>query len=175
MRESVALVGCAVWCVVGIGLLALSPAGLAQADHCKSALTENDRTAIRNVIEKYRMSWLAGDAEGVMSTLTEDAVLLPAQGSAPVVGREAIREYWWAAGGPPTTITKLNLTYEEIGGECRTAYARGRDEVGWTIEENGTKKSHGNSGTYLNVMRRLPGGSWRISHHMWDHDPSKRQ
>lgn len=175
MRESVALVEHAMRCVVGIGLLALSPAGLAQADHSKSALTEQDRTAIRSVIEKYRTSWLAGDAEGVMSTLTEDAVLLPAQGSAPVVGREAIRKYWWPAGSPPTTITKLNITYEEIGGECGTAYARGRDEVGWTIEENGAKKSYGNSGTYLNVMKRLPDGSWRISHHMWDANPSKRQ
>ncbi len=122
MGEFVASVKRAVWCVVGIGLLALSLAGLAQADHGKSALTEHDRTSIRNVIEKYRTSWLAGDAEGVMSTFTEDAVLLPAQGSAPVVGREAIRKYWWPAGAPPTTVTKLNITYEEMGGECGTAF-----------------------------------------------------
>ena len=149
--------------------------GLAQVNRCKCILTDQDRTAIRSTIEKYRTSWLAGDAEGVMGTFAEDAVLMPPQGIAPAVGREAIRKYWWPAGGPTTTITKLNITYEDIGGECSTAYARGRDEVGWIIEENGTRKSHGNSGTYLNVMRRLPDGSWRISHHMWDVDPSKNQ
>src|SRR5215468_552960 len=117
MKESVASVKRAVSCVVGIGLLALWPAGPAHADHGRSALTGHDRTSIRNVIEKYRTSWLAGDAEGVMSTFTEDAVLLPAQGSAPVVGRDAIRKYWWPAGAPPTTITKLNITYEEMDGE----------------------------------------------------------
>jgi uncharacterized protein (TIGR02246 family) len=175
MREASGSVERAVWCAVCIGLLAFSPTGLARAEHDKSALTEQDRTAIRSVIEKYRTSWLAGDAAGVMSTFTDDAVLLPAQGSAAVVGREAIRRYWWPAGGPPTTITKLNITYEQIGGECGIAYARGKDEVGWTIEENGTKKNRGNSGTYLNVMRRLPDGTWRISHHMWDDDPTKRQ
>jgi ketosteroid isomerase-like protein len=97
-----------------------------------------------------------------MATFTDDSVLMPAQGSTPAVGREAIRKYWWPASGPKTTITKLNITYEEIGGECGTAYARGRGEVGWTIEESGTRKSHANSGTYLNVMRRLPDGSWLI-------------
>lgn len=161
--------------LVGIALLAFAPRGLAQVNRCENSLSEQDRTAIRNAIEKYRTTWLAGDAEGVMGTLTDDAVLLPAQGRAPVVGREAIWKYWWPAGGPTTTVTKLNITYEEIGGECSTAYARGRDEVGWTILEDGTRKSHSNSGTYLNVMRRLPNGSWRISHHMWDIDPSKNQ
>ena len=169
MREAAAC------CIVGIGLLAFSLDGLARTNRCECPLTEQDRTAIRSTIEKYRTSWLAGNTEGVMGTFTKDAVLMPAQGSPPVVRREAIREYWWPVRGPTTTIIKLNITYEEIGGECNTAYARGRDEVGWTIEENGTRKMHGNSGTYLNVMTRLPDGSWRISHHMWDVDPSKSQ
>jgi ketosteroid isomerase-like protein len=100
-----------------------------------------------------------------MATFTDDSVLMPAQGSTPAVGREAILKYWWPAGGPKTTITKLNITYEEIGGECGTAYARGRAEVGRSIEENGTRKSRANSGTYLSVMRVLPDGlgSFRIT------------
>jgi len=160
---------------VGVGLLLLSSVGHAQPSEPKSGLTEQDRAAIRSVIEKYRTSWLRGDVEGVMSTFTEDSVLLPAQGAPPVVGADAIRKYWWPASGPATTITKLNITYEEIDGECEIAYARGQDEVGWTIEENGAKKRHSNFATYLNVMKKLPDGSWRISQHMWDDDPSKRQ
>jgi ketosteroid isomerase-like protein len=161
--------------MVGIGLLVLSPDELVQVNHCRCTLTEQDWTVIRSAIEKYRTSWLAGNAGGVMAMFTDDSVLMPGPGSMPAVGREAIRKYWWPAGGPKTTITKLNITYEEIGGECGTAYARGRDEVGRSIEENGTRKSHANSGTYLNVMRRLPDGSGLISHHMWDVDPSKNQ
>ena len=160
---------------VGVGLLILSSFGLAQSSERKSSLTEQDRAAIRSVIEKYRRSWLGGNVEGVMSTFTAGGVLLPAQGAPPVVGADAIRKYWWPASGPATTITKLDITYEEIDGECEIAYARGRDEVGWTVEENGAKKRHSNFATYLNVMRKLPDGSWRISQHMWDDDPSKRQ
>ncbi len=34
--------------------------------------------------------------------------------------------------------------------------------------EDGAAKTYGHPGTYLNVLRKLPDGSWRISHHMWD-------
>jgi ketosteroid isomerase-like protein len=106
----------------GLGCLFLSPDELAQVNHCRCTLTEQDRTAIRSTIEKYRTSWLADNAAGVPATFIDDSVLMP-QGSTPAVGREAIRKYWWPASGPKTTITKLNITYEEIGGECGTAYA----------------------------------------------------
>src|SRR5262249_36069096 len=82
---------------------------------------------VRAVLETYRTSWLRGDAEGVLGTFTSDAVLLPAHGAGPVVGMEAIRRYWWPAGAPPTTITRLEITVEQIGGDCRLAYAQGRD------------------------------------------------
>jgi ketosteroid isomerase-like protein len=95
-----------------------------------------------------------------MATFTDDSVLMPAQGSTPAVGREAIRKYWRPASGPKTTIKKLNITYEEIGGERGTAYARGRGEVGWTIEENGTRKSHANSGMNLNEKA----SGWFLAH-----------
>jgi len=161
---------------VGLAASLLLVGGAARAaDDCPASLSAQDATAIKATIEKYRTSWLAGDADGVLGTFTDDAVLLPAQGGAPVVGREAIRKYWWPAGGPPTTITRLEITYEDVGGDCRIGYARGRDEVGWTLEDHGAAKSHGNSGTYLNVMRKRPDGSWRISHHMWDDDPRLRR
>src|SRR5260370_36177859 len=110
MGEFVASVKRAVWCVVGIGLLALSLAGLAQADPGKSALTEHDRTSIRNVIEQYRTSWLGGEAEGAVSTVSEAAAMLPAHGRARVVGREAGPPYCEPAGAPPRTVSQLNIT-----------------------------------------------------------------
>ncbi|MGB0036610.1 MAG: SgcJ/EcaC family oxidoreductase [Candidatus Acidiferrales bacterium] len=171
------------WALVSgqaMGLLAVASlllvTGAARAaDECKATMSPTDAAAIKATIEKYRTSWLAGDAEGVMSTLTEDAVILPAGGADPVVGSDAIRKYWWPGGAPVTKITKLDITYEQIGGDCRIGYARGRDSVGWTIEEKGSTKSHENFGVYLNVMKKQPDGSWRISHHMWDDDPSKRK
>jgi len=133
--------------------------------------TSADKQAIQAVVEKYRTSWLAGDATGVQSTFSEDAVLLPHHGDPPVVGLKAIREYWWPAGAPPTPITKLEITTEAFGGDCNLAFVRGHDSVSWTAEEGGKTVSYTNSGTYLNVMKKLPDGSWRIWQHIWD-DPA---
>lgn len=145
------------------------------AEECGANLTEQDKSSIQATIEKYRASWLRGDREAVLDTFTDDGVVLPAQGAAALVGRSAIRNYWWPEGVTPPKITKLDITYENIGGDCRIAYVYGRDEVGWTVQNRDMAESHASSGTYLNVMKKLPDGSWRISHHMWDIDPSKRR
>jgi uncharacterized protein (TIGR02246 family) len=152
--------------VLLLGLLGSLPA---VASPCE--FTSADKQAIQAVVEKYRTSWLAGDAAGVQSTFSEDAVLLPHHGDPPVVGLKAIREYWWPAGASPTPITKLEITTEAFGGDCNIAFVRGHDSVSWTAEEGGKTVSYSNSGTYLNVMKKLADGSWRIWQHMWD-DPA---
>jgi ketosteroid isomerase-like protein len=53
------------------------------------------------------------------------------------------------------------------------AFARGVDGVAWTVTQNGATRRHSHSGTYLNVMRKLPDGSWRIQAHMWDDGPER--
>ena len=157
-----------------LAALALVPAvslatpSVPAAKACTEPLPEAELSAIRGVIGKYRQTWLAGDAEGVRSTFTSDAVLLPPHGADPVVGAARIREYWWPAGGPPTKIVRLDITTEQVGGNCGLAFARGHDEVEWTIEQAGTTQRRTNKGTYLNVFRREPDGVWRMTHHMWD-------
>jgi uncharacterized protein (TIGR02246 family) len=130
--------------------------------------------AIKATIEAYRTSWLQGDAKGVLNTFAEDALLLPHHGDPPVQGIAAIQNYWFGAGGPATTITELKITVEQVGGSERTAFARGLDAVSWTMTPEGKPlQRFSNSGTYLNVMKKLPDGCWRIQVHMWD-DPGSR-
>jgi hypothetical protein len=95
---------------VALALLLFAPPPTGKSARCDAGLSAGDEAAVRAVIEKYRRSWLEGDAEGVMATLGSDAVLLPAHGAAPVVGGDAIRRYWWPAGAPPTTITVLDIS-----------------------------------------------------------------
>jgi uncharacterized protein (TIGR02246 family) len=155
--------------LTGVAMLTLTCTAVASgAPECRTTLSAQDAAAIRQVIEAYRTSWLRGDAKGVLDTLTSDAVLLPAHGAAPVVGTAAITKYWWPPDAPPTRVTKLEITTEDLGGDCQVAYVSGRDDVGWSVVENGLTKTYGHPGTYLDVLRRLPNGSWRISRHMWD-------
>ncbi|MBZ5658640.1 MAG: SgcJ/EcaC family oxidoreductase [Acidobacteriia bacterium] len=164
--------------LAGAVVLLLCPVVLLSAQSnsggCEKGLSPDDVKAIKATIEAYRTSWLNGDSKGVLSTFAEDAVLLPHHGDPPVQGIAAIQNYWFGAGGPPTTITGLNITVEQVGGSERTAFARGLDAVSWTMTPEGKPtQKFSNSGTYLNVMKKMPDGSWRIQAHMWD-DPANR-
>jgi uncharacterized protein (TIGR02246 family) len=159
--------------LIAIAFLTATATAAARAGAPPEALSRADVDAIRAVIEAYRTAWLRGDAQGVLGTLTPDAVLLPAHGASPVVGTAAITRYWWPPDAPPTKITKLEITVENVQGEGRIASAYGYDDVEWTQGEGGATKTRGHAGTYLNVMRKLPDGSWRISRHMWDDGPSR--
>lgn len=153
-----------------------SPAGTdgsAGSAQCADALSARDVQAIRAVLEAYQTAWLRGDERDVLGTFTPDAVLLPAHGAQWVAGTAAITDYWWPPGAPKTTIMKLDITIEAIEGNCGVASVYGRDDVEWTQVEGGTSRKHGHPGTYLNVMRKLPDGSWRISRHMWDDGASR--
>jgi uncharacterized protein (TIGR02246 family) len=122
------------------------------------------------VNEAYRAAWLAGDSAAVLRLFAPDAVLLPHHGDPPVVGLSAIGAFWWPPEAPPTTVTTLDITSEgaEAGGDQGVLW--GRFALGFSFEVNGQQRSMRNAGTYLMVLRRQPGGEWRITHRMWD-DP----
>jgi uncharacterized protein (TIGR02246 family) len=163
------------WLAVAVSsfFLLAGPRAAYGAKDQQNALTTNDEHAIRATIGAYRTAWLGNDAKGVLKTFSDDAVLQPAHGAPAVVGIDAIEKYWFTPGGPPTTITELNITVDQISGNGTVAFARGLDRVAWTIVEDGAVRRHSHPGTYLNVMRKLPDGSWRIQVHMWD-DGSER-
>ena len=160
--------------IAGVAILVVVRAtALSEPPDCGAGLSSADAAAIREVIETYRASWLRGDENGVLATFTPDAVLLPAHGASPVVGMAAIRSYWFPLGAAPTTITKLEITTEGLSGDCLIAYLHGRDDVSWSTVEHGVTKEYGHPGTYLNVMTKMPDGSWRIARHMWDDGSSR--
>ncbi|MGH9533025.1 MAG: YybH family protein [Terriglobales bacterium] len=140
---------------------------------CPETLTIEDREAITQVKATYRKAWLAGDAEGVRRLFTADAVLMPHHGVPAVVGLKAINDFWWPANSPKSVITKLEVPIDEIRGDGRMALVRGRSEVAWTMEEKGKITAYANAGTYLTLLRKLPDGAWKITHHMWDDPPTR--
>lgn len=151
-------------CVAGLSSVSIS------TDRHRE-MTADDEKAIRSTIEAYRTAWLANDPNGVLRTFTDNAVLLPAHGTSAVAGIAAIKKYWFAPGGPTTTVTGLNITVDQVGGNATLAFARGLDDVAWTVTQDGATHRHSHSGTYLNVMKKLPDGTWRIQVHMWDDGP----
>jgi uncharacterized protein (TIGR02246 family) len=149
-----------------LAVLLVSPIAKAAS----SGLSADDIAKIKQVHKKYEEAWLKGDADGVRYLFTEDCVLLPHHGDAPRVGKKGMNEFWFPPNAPATTVTKLSVSFENIGGDGQIAYVWGTDEVAWTTVEEGKITSLTNKGTFLNILRKQPDGEWKISHHMWD-DP----
>lgn len=137
------------------------------------SLSAEDVAKIKRVHSKYEEAWLKGDADGVRALFTEDCVLLPPHGDKPRVGQKGLNEYWFPPDAPPTTISKLVVTPQSIGGDGEIAYVWGTDEVAWTMQQNGKASSAAHKGIFLNVLRKQANGEWKLSHHMWDDSVEK--
>jgi uncharacterized protein (TIGR02246 family) len=162
-------------CLIAAAVSLLLTASFRPASGSKTEpgkLPLDEEKAIKATIEAYRTAWLANDSKAVLRTFTDDAVVLPAHGAPAVVGIAAIEKYWFSPGGPSTTITQLDIIVDQVSGNDTLAFARGVDAVGWTVTvTDGTTRRHFHPGTYLNVMKKMPDGSWRIQVHMWDDGP----
>jgi len=93
---------------------------------------------------------------------TEDAIFLPPNASANE-GRAAIEA--WGRSLPP--ITDLRIEPVEIAGNGDLAYARGRYSM--TILMPGDPPV-ADSGKYIELWRRQPGGTWKISRDIFNTD-----
>lgn len=150
----------------------LMSSSLAETDQ-RATLSASDVTRIRARMEQYRTGWLANDADTVRKTFAKDAVLMPHHGLAPVVGMAAINEFWWPAGRTKTIITRFEQTIDEIGGDSKLAYMRGRSEVTWTVEDQGKIQHWHNSGNFMAIFRKQADGGWLVSHLIWDDPPNQ--
>ena len=137
-------------------------------------LSADDIAKIKQVHREYEQAWLKGDANAVRVLFTEDSVLFPPHADKPRLGRKGMDEFWFAAGGPPTKITKLVVIPKDIGGDGQLAYVWGSDEVAWTTTQDGKTTSTSHKGIFLNVLKKQADGRWKISHHMWD-DPVQQR
>ena len=145
--------------------------------HClaaSAAPVQDDIRLIRAVLEHYRTSWLTNDPEGVRGCFTADAVLMPHQGLEPVVGMKAINQFWFAPTSSKTTVLKYNRTIDEIEVSAPLAYARGRSEVEWRVEDKGMTEDWRNHGDYMAILKKQKDGGWLITRLMWNDVPNQR-
>jgi len=138
------------------------------------SFSRDDQIAVQAVFEHFRNGWLSGSADAVLSTFAIDAVLMPHHGVPPVVGISAINEFWWPASSVKTTITRFAQTIDEVGGEGRIAYLRGRSDVAWTIENHAGEEKWQNRGNFMALLRKQANGKWLITHLIWDDPPNQR-
>jgi uncharacterized protein (TIGR02246 family) len=123
---------------------------------------------IQKVLDQYVAAWMAGDADAVMRLLTSDSVLIPGV-KAPLVGADAIRNYWWPPDGPKITLTRFENVIGAVTGTAELAVVRGTQVIEWT---SGAERWR-TKGNFVTVLRRTDAG-WRIAMQVAASSPSER-
>lgn len=132
----------------------------------KAELSDADAAAVREVNQQYVDGWLKNDPELVLKVFAPDAVLIP-QGSPPVKGLDAIRDFYWPKDAPHAQIVDFKITTDEVGGSADFAYARGAYSFSFQFLLKGMMIPKPNEGNYLMLFRRQPNGRWLVTHRMW--------
>lgn len=139
-----------------------------------AALTDADRAAIRALDSTFVRGWLRNDTAAVLSVFASDAVLVP-PGHPPVVGRAAIKAFWWPADGSRTRITSFTRAMDDIGGGGGDlALARGTAVVSWESEKAGQTTRQTTRSAEMLLLARNGGGQWRVIRQMWRPVPDHR-
>lgn len=126
-----------------------------------------ERRALIALDQAYVEHWARNDAEGVMALFTETAVLLPHHGDTPRVGAQEIRDLWFPADAPVTTVTRFEHRVSDAEVEGDRGVLWGRFDLGF--EDDGQHYAY--EGNYLLVGAKGPDGAWRITHLTWNDPP----
>ena len=134
-------------------LVGLPSAGCETGD--EPGLSVADETAIRAGVEAITGAANRRDHAGWAAIYTDDAVLLPPNGSA-IEGRSAIQA--WLSRLPPTSHWEIGL--DELEGRDDLAFVRG----GYTrwIEPSGEAPPVAEHGRVVQIWRKQADGSWSV-------------
>ena len=107
------------------------------------------------------------DIEAVVSYWSADAVVTP-PGQAPIIGRDALREYVQAS----YQIPGFNITWEataepEFSSDLSMAYMWARNQVSFDDPDGTRVTVHGRA---LTIWRREADGEWRCAVDIWNEE-----
>ena len=127
----------------------------------------SDIVALENLDAAYAARWKTGDADAVMALFTDDATLVPHHGDPPVVGEQAIRQFWFNPDYPPTTVVEWTRRPAEVIVSGDVGIVRGRSSLVWEYDGTRTTIPEGN---YVMIAERHD-GRWLIRMLTWNDDP----
>jgi uncharacterized protein (TIGR02246 family) len=139
--------------LVCIALIACQPA----STPAEKAAAAPDPAPISALRDQVTAAYNAGNAAEVANLYTDDAIVMAAHEPA-VEGKQAIQASLQAFFQNNTARMTLTAQETQIAGDW--AYDRGAASMTVTPKAGG--KPIADSGKYLTILKRLPGGSWKV-------------
>lgn len=130
--------------------------------------SNDDEAQLRALDNAYVAGWkLQGsDAQeaAIMPLLTADAVIMPGMGTDPSRGADAIRQFWFPEGAPPTNTFVFEHTPSDITIDGDLGVINGR----YVLKFDYDGASYNQEGNYLTVAERQANGNWLASKLIWN-------
>jgi len=117
-----------------------------------------DIDAIKQLAEDWRSGWLAGDTDALLSLYADKPVLMP-WGQPTVFGKDAIRSLYQSVFEEYVINSQTRLMDVETSGDlgyfwCTYALTATPKAGGKSLEEEGKS---------MFIVKREPGGTWKIA------------
>ena len=147
--------------ILGVGPTVLCVFALS-ACSASSGLSQRDVTAVRESMDAYVRTSLAGDWDAWGKLVLSDVVAMPPN-HAPLLGRDAAVAYVKTY----PKLTKFSTNVDEITGQGDLAYARGRYSITTEAPDGKTSTERG---SFIEIHRRQSDGSWPFARLIWHSD-----
>lgn len=122
-----------------------------------------DTNEIKQMMLDYRTAWKAGDSAQILQHLSPDIVLFqPGKQRAPIVGKKAVRAFWFPKSEIAYPIINYKIEHEEIEGGNKIAYYQGLSRLTWYTLENGIARDTTLSVSEFSNILRKEEGKWKI-------------
>jgi ketosteroid isomerase-like protein len=132
-----------------------------------ATLSETDLAAVRNTLEDYRQAWLAGDAERVLSHVSDSIMMFVPGTVGTIAGKQALRAFWFPASDTVYPIRKYEISKQQVYGGGDIAVVQGHSALAWeTVVRDSVHSSATSMSEFLTSLRR-ENGQWRIFRQMY--------
>ena len=125
------------------------------------------RSEIHALDSAFVEAWIRDDTASVLALFAKDAVLMPPN-AVPIVGRAAIKAWWWPTDGSHTRIVSFERHLDEIGAKGDFAFLRATSSLKWRYSKDGNTSTQTSRSTDLVVLSRDESGGWKIIRQMWN-------
>ncbi len=124
--------------------------------------------AVERSLADYRQAWLDGDAERVLSHVSDSVTLfVPGAGASTIVGKEAVRAFWFPATGTRYPIRRYEISQQRTFGGGGYAVSQGWSDLAWdTVIGDSVVSSSTSRSEFITVLRKEE-GAWRIYRQMY--------
>lgn len=133
-----------------------------------SSSTNNDISIIEQTMKEYRNAWMEGDSTAVLHKISSDVILfLPGKTAKPVIGKKAIKEFWFPESDISYPILEYKISNHETKSSGNIAYYQGISKLIWYTKENTIARDTITSISEFTTILKKQNEEWKIHRLMY--------